>query len=480
MRITIHSVWTWAYLVFAGIALMSCAKSMNPDIERGSSYNFREGYPEVRFSAIGLIDEQGEPSINIASDIVMGSLIYNQKDDQYVANVTIDVQIINQSNMNNIIGAKQYTLDITEDDPDIVYSQQIHTFEKEIPVEPGSYKINFTLTDESSDKKVSHSTETYLPNPENNISNLTNIRLEGKNMSDENPSWSPITTYDVPGRIDSLKFVFQVTNNKSDEPMTIDSKLSRFESDTSYARPMHFNNYSPSSIQYKGVNYNKEEVIQTTQRKLAEPGNVLIEFTFGNQQRGNYRFEVTTNKPSAESEDQAFKARDFGIKSKNYPSIQSAKELAQPLVYLMRKKKYEKLMAINDADSLKQAVDRFWLQHIGNKSRTKSIIKKFYNRVEEANKQFSNFKEGWKTDPGMLYILLGPPWYVDERLDEMYWSYSYNRSDPNRNFYFFEPRNKTEYFPFNHYIFRRSQSYFTLQYQQVELWLSGSIMQRNL
>ncbi|MGM0545551.1 MAG: GWxTD domain-containing protein [Bacteroidota bacterium] len=469
-----------ACLIATGFGLMGCAKSMNPDIERGSSYNFREGYPEVRFSAIGLIDEEGDPNINITSDIVMGSLIYNKEEDHYLANATIDIQIINQTNMNNIAGAKQYAIEITDPDPNVVYSQDIHTFERQIPVEPGNYKINFTLTDESSDKKVTYSTETYLPNPDDNISNLTNIRLEGKNMSEDEPSWSPITTYDVPGRIDSLKFIFQVTNNDTEEPMTVDSRLLRFESDSSYARPMHFNNYSPSSMAYKGIDYGNEEVIQTTQRKLAEPGNVLIEFTFGTQPRGNYRFEVSTNKPSEESSEQAFKARDFGIKSTNYPSVQSAKELAQPLIYLMGEKEYKKLMAIEDADSLKQTVDRFWLRHIGNKSRSKSVLKKYYSRVEEANKQFSNFKEGWKTDPGMLYILLGPPWYVNERLNEMYWSYSYNRSDPNRNFYFVEPKNKNEFFPYNHFIFRRSQSYFTMQYQQIELWLSGSIMRRSL
>lgn len=467
------------FVLVLGIGLMGCAKSMNPDIERGSDFNFRDGYPEVRFSAIGLIDNQGEPKIDIAADIVLGSLIYNKKGDKYISNVTIDVQIINQTNPDNVIGAKQYNIDIEKEDADIVYSQQIRTFQREINIEPGRYTINFTLTDQSSDKKIRHTSETYLPNPENNVSNLTNIRMEGKNMSSENPSWSPITTYDVPGRVDSLKFVFQVTNNNSREPLTIDSQLLNFESDTAYARPMHYNNYSPSSIQYKGIDYNEEEVIQSTQRKLIEPGNVLIEFTFGNQERGNYRFEVQTNISSEESND-AYKARDFAVKSKNYPSIQSAQELAQPLIYLMGEDEYEELMAIKDTDSLKAAVDRFWLKNIGNKSRTKSVLKKFYNRVEEANKQFSNFKEGWKTDPGMMYILLGPPWYVNERLDEMYWSYSYNRSDPDRNFYFFEPRHKSEFFPFNHYIFRRSQSYFTLQYQQIELWLTGSIMRRNL
>ncbi|MEL7834006.1 GWxTD domain-containing protein [Fodinibius sp. Rm-B-1B1-1] len=471
--------WLSAYIVILGAGLIGCAKSMNPDIERGSSYNFLDGLPEVRFSAIGLIDDQGAPKIDLAADLVLGSLIYNKEGDQYVANVTIDVQIINKSNPDNVSGSNRYTVAIEREDPNIVYSQQVHTFEKEIQVDPGEYTINFTLTDQNSDKKVTHSTNTYLPNPENNIANLTNIRMEGKNMSEDNPEWSPITTYDVPGRVDSLKFIFQVTNNKSNEPLTIDSQLLRFESDTTYARPMHYNNYSPSSIQYKGIDYDEEEVIQSTQRKLVEPGNVLIEFTFANQRRGNYRFEVQTNKSSDDS-DESFKARDFSVKSKNYPSIKSAEELAQPLIYLMSEKDYENLMAIENADSLKQAVDRFWLRNIGNRGQGRSVIKKFYNRVEEANKQFSNFKEGWKTDPGMMYILLGPPWYVNERLDEMFWSYSYNRSDPERNFSFYEPRNKNEFFPFDHYLLRRSQSYFTLQYQQIDLWLSGSIMRRNL
>lgn len=463
-----------------GIGLLGCAKSINPDIERGSLYNFRDGYPEVRFSAIGLIDDSGTPKIDIAADIVLGSLIYNKEEDSYVSNVIVDLQIINLSNPDNIIGSKQYELKIKREKNDIIHSSKLYSFQREIQVDPGKYQINISLTDQNSDKRITHSTEAYLPNPESNISNLTNIRLEGKNMTDEHPSWSPITTYDIPGRVDSLKFIFQVTNNNSSEPLTIDSKLLRFKSDTSYARPMHFNNYSPSSIQYKGIDYDEEEVIQSTRRKLIEPGNVLIEFAFGKQKRGNYRFEVSTNKPADNSGSPAYKARDFAIKSTNYPTISTTRELAQPMIYLMQEKEYERMMSIKDSDSLKQTIDRFWLKHIGNKSRTKSVIKKFYNRVEEANKQFSNFKEGWKTDAGMMYILLGPPWYVNERLDEMYWSYSYNRTDPERNFYFYEPRNKNEFFPFYHYLLRRSQAYFNVQYQQINLWLSGSILQRSL
>lgn len=468
----------WQYFVILVIGLMGCAKSFNPDIERGGDYTYRAGYPEVRFSAIGLINDEGQPQINVAADIVYGSLIYHQKDDSLVSDVAVDVQIVDQDNPENVIESKRYTFSITKKDPNIVYSQEVFTFQRDLSVGPGNYKVNFTLTDLNSDKRITSSAQTYIPDPENNVSNLTNIKMMSKNMAEESPHWSPITTYDVPGRVDSLKFVFQVTNNNSDEPMVVESTLMRFRSDTTIARPMHYNNYSPSSIQYKGIDYDDRETIQSTQRKLLEQGNVLIEFTFGQQQRGNYRFQVQTNGASEDSD--LFKARDFGVKSKNYPSIKSARELARPLAYLMDDKAYKKMMQISSSDSLKEAVDRFWLSHIGNKSKTKSVIEKYYQRVEEANKQFSNFKEGWKTDPGMIYVLFGPPWYVDKTLEEMYWSYSYNRSDPERNFYFSEPRFKSQYFPFDHYLFQRSQSYFSVQYQQVELWLSGLILQRNL
>jgi GWxTD domain-containing protein len=460
------------------VGLIGCAKSFNPDVKRGAVYTYKEGYPEVRFTAIGLIGEDGQPTINIAADIVYGSLIYHDENGKQVSDLAVDVQIIGQGEPNETIASKRYTLQIEKEDKNIIYSQDTYGFQKEIPVDPGQYKINFTLTDLNSNKQITSSSQTFIPDPDKNVINLTAVRMMGKNMQGENSGWSPITTYDVPGRVDSLKFMFQVTNSVSEKPLTINSRLLRFKSDTSHARPMHYNNLSPSSIQYRGIDYDKEKVLQSTQRKLIDQGNVFIEFTFAQQIRGNYRFEVQMNIPSKDSE--TYKARDFSVKSKNYPAIQSASELAKPLAYLMNENEYKKLMQIDDPDSLKAAVDRFWLRHIGNMEQTRNVIQKFYSRVEEANKQFSNFKEGWKTDPGMMYVLFGPPWYVTRSLDEMQWSFAYNRSDPERNFYFYQPRFESELFPFQHYLLQRSQSYFSLRYQQVELWLSGLILQRNL
>ena len=102
------------------------------------------------------------------------------------------------------------------------------------------------------------------------------------------------------------------------------------------------------------------------------------------------------------------------------------------------------------------------------------------NAPKKPTSNFFNFKEGWKTDPGMMYILFGPPWYVDRRLDQMQWSYSYNRSDPERNFLFLQPKLESEFYPFEHYILQRNQQYYNVEYQQRSLWLSGLILQRRL
>jgi GWxTD domain-containing protein len=168
------------------------------------------------------------------------------------------------------------------------------------------------------------------------------------------------------------------------------------------------------------------------------------------------------------------------VMSPHYPALKNARELAAPLIYLMKGKNYDKMMAIQDPDSLKAAVDRFWLKHIKNKNKARDVLKKYYARVEEANKQFSDFKEGWKTDPGRIYILFGPPWYVYQHVDQMKWSYAYNQEEFDRNFYFHQPKLKSKYYPFEHYILVRNQNYFTTAYQQRQLWLTGLILQRQL
>lgn len=454
---------------------MACSNSYVDKIDKGADYKYIPGYPELRVAASGFIDQNDSAFINVASEIVYGSLVFKKRDSIYIATASINYQIIDLDNPQNIIGSKEYPIRITDRTNQLSFDQSTYKVERNFQVNPGNFRIITSITDESTGKQINRVSNLFIPDPEQDVNNITNIRIFRK-KDVENSNYVPVATYDVQENIDSLKFVFQITNNKSTEPLTINTKLLKFESDTSIARPMNYNDYGPSSIEYKGIDYSEEEEINSNRRVLTNQGNVSIEFTFPNLERGNYRFEVFSD---LGSENELYKARDFSIKSSSYPSLSTARELAKPLYYLMSKKEYEQLMSIENDLELKKAIDRFWLTNVKNSKIAKSVVELFYQRVEEANKQFSNFKEGWKTDQGMIYILFGPPWYVDNSLNRTAWRYSYNSSDPEKNFFFEAPKLNNKFFPFDNYLLERSPAYYTIQYQQIEFWRSGLIVKRN-
>lgn len=463
-------------LFFFLIAASGCVRSSNPDIERGSFFQFQDGYPEVRMASIGLLSEEDEALINVATDIVLGSLIYSTEDDRRYAEVSIEIRVLEIDGQFTKTVRRDFSVE--SDFEGSYMNQDVFTHIEELEVVPGNFEVIVTVADRSSGRAVTRESEASIPDPDNPEINLTTVRLLGKAVGEEDEApFFPITTYTVSSALDSLVLTFQVTNNDLDSPLEVRSRLLKFEADTTAARPMNFNNYSPSTLPYIGVDMRRPETIDETVRRLDQPGSVLIDFKYELPERGNYRFEVET---TDEQGNEIYKARDFAVISENYPAIVTPRELAEPLIYLMDRRDHERMMEIQDPDSLKEAIDRFWLSNIGNMNKAKSVISLYYERVEQANKQFTSFKEGWKTDLGMIYILFGPPWYVDRYLNTMAWSYSYDRTDPRYNYVFERPNMRNEYYPFDNYLLQRNQGYFNIQYRQIQLWLSGGILTNRL
>lgn len=456
-------------------ALISGCKTTDVSVERGNGYTYRVGYPEIRLSAIGIITEEDIPTVSTATEILYESLIFKRVNNQRLAELYLEMRIINRESGLTISHNETFTIL----DPDTVIINELDSFQYKriFEVTPGEYDVVVTVTDNNSLKDTSLGTEVFLPDPIKPEINLTNVLLLSKDNNALDDSYFPVTTYDVPQRMDSIRFEFQATNNDSRSPILIRAKLISFESDTLPARPMSNNDYLSGSLPMKGVDFREKTEIASSTRSLNQSGSVFIEFTFPTPLRGNYRFEITT---SDENGDEIIKARDFSVKSENYPSISSIREVAAPLAYLMSSKDHRKMMQINDPTELKNAVDKFWLQNIKNPNIAREVIQKYYDRVEEANKLFSSFKEGWKTDQGMIYILFGNPWYVNENLWNQYWSYSYDLNDFNTNFRFFVPRKQSKFFPFTHLVLDRNNNYFSLEYRQREIWLSGQILTNNL
>ncbi|HET8865824.1 MAG TPA: GWxTD domain-containing protein, partial [Gracilimonas sp.] len=231
------------------------------DIKRGAGYNYQPGFPELRMEVSGLINENGQPILQIAGSIPHNSLVFKTSEEGLSAAANISFEITNKTT--GTIETFNCPAIISKDAESSVFDDKLFLFEHEFEVAPGNYVVHVTVVDQSSKKTITLSAEAYLPDVDNKISNITNIQILAK-YDENNKNFFPVTTYDVTTNSDSLKFIFQVTNNNPDEPITFQTQLIKFKSDTTVALPMSFPNPSPSNIKYKGIDYDEFEVIQSS------------------------------------------------------------------------------------------------------------------------------------------------------------------------------------------------------------------------
>ena len=146
----------------------------------------------------------------------------------------------------------------------------------------------------------------------------------------------------------------------------------------------------------------------------------------------------------------------------NYPKYSTLQNLVGPLTYITTKSEYEKL---RNAKNDKKAFDKIILTITGNAERAKLFMRNYYRRVELANRFFTSYKEGWKTDRGMLYIIFGQPGTVYRFQDREVWEYSTSEGE---KISFTFVRSSSLFDPDN-YVLIRKRSYEDVWLQLVDL-----------
>lgn len=155
--------------------------------------------------------------------------------------------------------------------------------------------------------------------------------------------------------------------------------------------------------------------------------------------------------------------------SHNYPQLDQAQQLHLPLRYITTKAEYDEM---NKSAYAKPLVEKFWMESGGTRDRGRELIKKYYTRVEESNRYFTTYTEGWRTDRGMIYLVYGPPVMVEHLDNQELWHYS-NGSDDNDIVFVFN-RVKTP-IGLIHYQLKRDPYYKTGWEMMVNSWRNGRV-----
>jgi GWxTD domain-containing protein len=174
--------------------------------------------------------------------------------------------------------------------------------------------------------------------------------------------------------------------------------------------------------------------------------------TFLLEQPGLYLLQTDTSA----AEGLAFRIDD------DYPRYRRVENLAEPLIYICTKQEFNR---IKQARGDKRAFDRVILSITKDADRAKTLMRNYFRRVELANTYFSSYKEGWKTDRGMILIIFGQPSEVYRLGDREVWNYkneSYKLT--------FEFTKAPSLFDPENYVLIRSKKFEQPWYEVVDLW----------
>ena len=161
------------------------------------------------------------------------------------------------------------------------------------------------------------------------------------------------------------------------------------------------------------------------------------------------------------------KNEKFGIVSVenlSYPTITKVSDMLEPMKLICTDKEFAK---VDSSANQKKSIDAFWLGLSRNEKNAKEQIRVFYSRVALANMFFSSRVEGWQTDRGMIYVMLGPPTVVNITPTSEEWVYGEN----NGMLFTFENISGLR----NDFSLLRSSAYQSVWSQVLTTWRSGKI-----
>ncbi len=143
-----------------------------------------------------------------------------------------------------------------------------------------------------------------------------------------------------------------------------------------------------------------------------------------------------------------------------YPKFSKLEDLVGPLIFVTTHEEYAQLQKVNGD---KIAFDKIILSITRDKERAKTFMRSYFQRIETANRYFSSYKEGWKTDRGMIYTIFGAPDELGKNQGNEVWTYK------NFNVRFTFVKSGSVYDADN-YILLRDKRFNEVWYSTIDLW----------
>jgi GWxTD domain-containing protein len=331
-------------------------------------------------------DQENKTRIDIFIQVPYNEIQFVKNPDGFSASFMVIVSVFDE-NRDKLLVEKSWREKIDIKDFEQTLSKSnFHLSLRSFHLEPSKYFIRTSVEDEDS-KKTYSSENVYIVRDLSEDISMSDIMLVSRQTQLEGSS----------------KLLPNVSRNIATQKDGI---------------PVFYEIYSQSSKEVKLVyivnDKDQKEVFSMSETKELDSGRTQIIYTLQEISLGlgNYTLDVRVmdNDKVLTNISKTFISRWQGIPA----SIQDLDKAVDQLVYIATP---GEIGEIEDAKTPEEKVERyheFWKKRDPTPNTEENEMRnEYYRRVDYANENFSHYVEGWRSDRGMVFIILGSPNNVD-------------------------------------------------------------------
>lgn len=217
----------------------------------------------------------------------------------------------------------------------------------------------------------------------------------------------------------SASDLFIISDQRAGDGTKLIPNITRVITTKHNSLPIYFEIYSDStrrvSLTFRICNTDDTVMYRTTAAKILQPGKNPLSYSLDSLALpyGEYVLNATIYDTNALPLSTIKKP--FSMWSAHLPFyVRDIDKAIDEMQYIASSTEMDSLRANKTYDEKVKAFYEYWKKKDPNPTTEENeFLLEYYRRIEYANKNFSHYIEGWKTDMGMVYVYLGTPNNID-------------------------------------------------------------------
>ncbi len=404
-RATSFSIATALLILFDGCGGSSETASY-PNLCYYTYVTSRSSLPEFDSDIYYTADSAGQ-RLDVYVSLKESRLKYEKTNDSYRASYVTNVRLLREGEPPL---AKEIQRVIEKPAYPAATDSSYDAFLLSFRVTPGEYSVEITVVDETSGQKVSRSFDKNIKDVSNEPLSLSDILLLARyDTLGQGRRITPFILSNAGLLSDTLKF-FTVLSSRVPSKDSIYFNVYKLQGHERI--PSVFTRGAFAGV---GPNYDPCHVSVDSVPVYSYPLRISLgigfSYIFGGVPKplsGNYILEVVVEGGEGT---RAAAVLPFRIRGKYFPEVtEDLHDMVTSLSYIASRRELDEITSVKTDSAVKANLLNFWSEYGGY-----TKMAEYYRRVSQANRYFSTCIDGWKTPMGMMYVICGPPDYIECR-----------------------------------------------------------------